>query len=386
MKKIKTKILKKIKILQIFDGLINYKKIKSTIKLVYKQQYINGKNYLGINNFKTLKKTLISFLLHEPQNYEVVNSFLNAKIKIIKENYNFSKISKDDVILVCLIKDDITRLKQIFEYYRNIGIEYFCFIDNNSSDGTLEYLLNQKDTNVYYTDEQYTTKNREGWLNRIYNYIGYNKWILCIDSDELYTYCNMEEHKIKEYIKMLEVNKIKRTRSLLLDMYSKEDLFSDKNSNNFSEINYFDIDGYENVESHRCYFITGGPRKRVFSTKDEILNCTISKYPLFFYEEGDFQGSSHWSFPYNKNRKEICAVLRHYKFMKDDFGKYKQRVINGNYANGSVEYKKYIETIKKKKKINFFCNRTVKYTSSFDLLKINVSQDKLENYFNIQGE
>lgn len=375
----KNNILKKIKCFQIIDGIINFKHIKPILNYINNYELKIEDGYVNINDLN--KKALRYFVFSEPKNAEVTKFFLDSKIKIVNENFSFKEVNENEVILVCLVKDDYKKITQLIPYYRKLGIHYFCFIDNCSSDGTYEYLLNQLDVNLYLTEEKYSTQKREGWMNRIYNYIGYNKWILCIDSDELFTFINQEKNDISKLVKKLNYLDVKRARCLLLDMYSKENLFSENTPNLFEKIKYFDSVGYETVESHRCFFINGGPRKRLFSNDKEILNCTVSKYPLFYFEKGDFQGSSHWSFPYKKNGEELIGVIRHYKFMKDDFSKYKQRVIEKNYSNGSLEYQKYISVVENNKNISFYYSESNEYKNSNDLKKICVSNKNIIDVF-----
>lgn len=384
----KNKLLSKLTFLQYISGIKKLKKVLPIYKLLketYKSQknnlLISRKDCIPIPNMKDYYKDLKKFIMKEPNSCESVKYFLEANIKIIHENYDYNTISKDDIILVCLIKDDISKIKEFITYYSNIGIKHFAFIDNNSKDGTYEFLLKESNINLYKCTDDYSTLKREGWLNRLYSRIGFNKWILCVDSDELFTFIGQEKNNILLFLKKCSKS-YKRVRSLMLDMYSKDNLFSYKEYKSFEkEFCYFDSYGYFEEKEFRTNMIYGGPRARTFSTNENIFKCALSKYPLFLYEKGDFQGSSHWLFPYKKNKDVIMAVLRHYKFTNYDMKKYEERVKKGNYSNNSFEYKKYAEIIENNDDISFYNNKSKKYKNSNDLETIKIGDKKIEKLF-----
>ena len=51
-------------------------------------------------------------------------------------------IKKSQVLLFTTIKDEYIRLPYFLEYYRNLGVGHFLFVDNGSSDEGPDYLKN----------------------------------------------------------------------------------------------------------------------------------------------------------------------------------------------------------------------------------------------------
>jgi hypothetical protein len=377
IKKIKDSIIRKIPILCYISGIkyidVVFRAWKKITNFTKKNQIIT--DTLLLDNYQLLtsyKKILFKFILAEPLHSDVAFEFLNAKIKILKEHTSPIKIDKTEPILLCCVKDDLFRIKHFINHYRKLGFKYFIFLDNMSTDGTKEFLLEQPDTNVYVTDIGYNTNRREGWINRLLVYYGYDRWYLCVDSDEFFVYPNSETTEIQEFIGYCRKNKIKRVRSLLLDMYSNKNIFNKDidEVETLDEYCYFDYNSYINVSSYIMDIVLGGPRGRVFSQKEIPFNCNLTKYPLFYYVKGDFQGCSHYQFPYKYNSNSDClSALLHYKFMKQDLEKYKIYATSENYSSGSIEYKRYIEALEKTGKINFYYDKSAKYTNS-DSLKI----------------
>jgi hypothetical protein len=383
LKIIRDSIIRKLPFLCYLDGLIHHGKRKGFSKKILRvklQTAADGGGYIGFDNkyIKGYLDTLNRFMWAETGHNAVVKAFLEAKISIIKEVFNKDSLNEDDVIVICLIKNDINRIADFLAHYRAMGVTRFAFIDNMSSDGTREFLIAQEDVNVYYTEVPYTTSNREGWMNRIYAYFGQRHWYLCVDSDELFVYMDCENIDIQDFIQEIKAKNLKRVRALMLDMYSKDDMFAyeGKERDSMSDYRYFDKDGYVTVSSYRLDLIHGGPRTRVFSKYNEDFNCTLSKYPLFFYTAGDFQGCSHYQFPYFHNCNTPCySALLHYKFMISDMTKYKERVLAGNYANGSSEYKTYLKAIHGEEKVNFMSETTEKYCGSSSLKQLKLIEE-----------
>ena len=48
-----------------------------------------------------------------------------------------------------VIRDEALRLPYVLDYHRALGVARFFVIDNVSSDGSLEYLLEQPDCHIY---------------------------------------------------------------------------------------------------------------------------------------------------------------------------------------------------------------------------------------------
>lgn len=352
MKKIRDNIIRKVPWLCYLNGLIYLKKIKSINKSLSNIDF--AEKTLEVQNAKDYKKTVRRFCMAEPRCSDVAIEFYLANIEVYIEKYSRNEIEKDEPILICVIKDDIKRVKEFVEHYRKLGIKYFAFVDNDSSDGTREYLCEQPDVNVYLVRDMYTTFRREAWVNRLCAYFGYNHWFVCVDSDELLYFNNCENNSLKELIKKKHS---KRILALLIDMYPKIDILNQNifSSETFANYVFYDKDTYYKVSNYRMEALYGGPRKRIFSAVDSKFNCRLTKYPIFYYEEGDFQGCSHYAYPYKYNYTNVVdVVLLHYKFFESDIVKYKERALKGNYSSGSLEYKVYIDRIERKTPLVFY--------------------------------
>lgn len=370
--RVKDAVIRKIPFLAQLNGLKNVKKtleISKKIKKSYDEYEKNENEITMTGEVKEIfKKSFINFIWAQSKDAEIAFSFLTSIIKPVKANIKIEEIGNKTPILICIVKDDLQRIEMSLNYYRKMGVKNFVYLDNMSTDGTFEYLLKQPDIDLYKCETPYTTQNREAWINRIIAHYGFNHWYLCVDSDELFVYDKMEEINIDEYISKLG-KKNRRVRALLLDMYSKEPIF--KETENIQEYySYFDGDTYKHKSTYKLEAVTGGPRQRVFF-ENSNKKFMLTKYPLFYFIKGDIQCGSHFQYPFSPNCGVPCTTaLLHYKFLKSDLQKYMDRVKLGNYANGSEEYKKYIEIYNKGKNISLYNEKSIKYIDSQSLKKI----------------
>lgn len=292
----------------------------------------------------------------------VVTSFYNSPIEVVKKVPFF----ENEPILICVQKNDSLRIKNFIQYHRALGIRNFAIIDNGSNDGSFEWLKLQQDVFLFKTSAEYSSQNRDGWINRLLAYFGDKKWYIVLDSDELLTYEDCEHRNINELLLFLSKMKISRARAMMLDMYAKTGYFENGDVNSYlEECVYFDINTYTTGPWDYHCILNGGPRKRLFD-----LDVMLTKYPLFYLNQGEVQYQSHALFPLSKNFVSPCyLVIRHYKFLPGDMEKYNRIAKEGNYYNGSIEYKKYIQVMNSSE-LPFFYDASVKYESSASLRSI----------------
>ena len=312
-------------------GLCEYKVVKINKKKIY--------DYYTSNNKDRWFKILLELNKYGKRYSEFIESFLECNIFL---ESSMKKCNKGPVV-ICVVKNDLLRIKMLIKYYRSKGIENFAILDDNSTDGTLEYLVKQEDVTVFHSNKSYTTTIRQVWINKIITIFGLNRWYLIIDSDELFDYPNSEQLSIDDYIKILENNNILCTKSLLLDMFSPNSFYSE-NINNEDDIrkeyclfsNNYSIEG-----TFTDYRIRGGGREKLFLDKDR--SPIVSKYPLLYVCDDTVIINSHYNYPFkNNNPKYPNTVLLHYKFLQSDKKKYEERIRLGNFHNNSIDYKTYL--------------------------------------------
>lgn len=318
---------------------------------------------LPVVNPKSWTRRFRKVLKFNPSLLPMVDAFCRDDLHIVKT----IKIPADALVLICLQKNDLVRIKAFIDHHRSLGIRHYAIIDNGSTDGSREWLMEQPDVFLFATDVPYTSANRDAWINRVLAYFGDNRWYLVLDSDELLAYDDMERRDIGQLIARLEQKHILRCRAMMLDMYATDGYFEIGDRADFlKQCVFFDVDTYTTGTWDYHVALSGGPRKRLFGT-----DATLTKYPLFRLAEGELLYQAHAMFPLRKNLNTPChLVLRHYKFLPGDKQKFESIAREGKYFGGSIEYKNYIKAMSDAKVVHFVDGASAKYEDSASLRSI----------------
>lgn len=338
---IKIKPENRKKILQFGWCLFPNKRIQC-IKFIKKGYKIRNEE-IAIIKPDVWREALIDLSKYNKKFLYLCTNFFTTSIKIEKKSK--IKLEKNDPIVICIVKNDLDRMKIFLSHYRKLGIKKFAILDDKSDDGTYEMLLNQPDVELFSSNLNYSTDVRQVWINRIIAHYGFGKWYLVVDSDELFIYKKCELYNINKLIEEFTEKNIFMTRSLMLDMYPKDDSILKERIEPEQIIKnycYFDKTGYEKLNSLWFDGICGGYRKRRFNNSPYLI-----KMPLVLVSEGMILCNSHYIYPFKLNFGVECnSALLHYKFIPGDVERYEERIKKKNFQGGSHEYIKYIEELK----------------------------------------
>ena len=299
--------------------------------------------------------------------WRVIYSFLFSQIKVIKK----TDIVSDDVpVVVLCVKNDLKKIKMIVSYYRKLGVEKFAVMDNGSVDGTFSWLKQQEDVDLFLSFARYQHLVKEGWINRIVSYYGFNHWYILSDSDELASYIGMEQHSLRDVISFATKNNIKKFKGIMIDMYPNGVIFGN-HDNVIEEYRWMDTDTYIEEEGFagNCIikWYRGGPRERVMG-----CHAGLSKYPLCYFEEGTVSAHPHFHYPFDLLKSTECYLgILHFKFTEEDLEKYSRIArLGAGYSNNGYEYKLYMEHMQKHNNATFMYERSAEFVDSYSLKNI----------------
>ena len=102
----------------------------------------------------------------------------------------------------------------------------FFFVDNDSSDGTVDFFLNQPDVHLWHTkssfrDSAFGTR----WLVFLLNSFVADSWALILDAEELLVYPEFENAELAFVCDFLDRRELRVLPTLLLDMYSDRPIY-----------------------------------------------------------------------------------------------------------------------------------------------------------------
>lgn len=329
---------------------------------------------LEIHEFDRWVMAFRQYLQVEPRNLPIFQSFLTCQLELVQTRQQAAKDPHTPTapIALCVAKNDLRRLQMVVEHHRQLGVEHFVVLDNDSTDGSRDWLIQQPDIDIYLVRQKFQSLIKYGWINRLIAHYGLNCWYLYLDSDELLVYPGCEQVGLRQMPQILEHKQQDRLAALMLDMYSAKTLYSptDPEQPLQDQYNFFDSQSYDLTLGKRGPIIKGGPRKRVFSEKSEDSPLLI-KYPLFKALPGTIFESAHYLYPYQATQRIEAAIL-HYKFLDSDLKRHEQIAREGNFQGGSREYKRYLSTYRDQQNLTFIGEGSVRYENSNSLHQVSL--------------
>src|SRR5919107_5428985 len=93
----------------------------------------------------------------------------------------------DELVVVCNVRDGRPYVRSFVEHYTSMGVKHIVFLDNGSTDGTVEALQHYDNVTVLRTElsfRSYQYPMKQYLIERF----GWGRWSLYVDIDELFDY------------------------------------------------------------------------------------------------------------------------------------------------------------------------------------------------------
>ncbi|MGH1369962.1 MAG: glycosyltransferase family 2 protein [Maritimibacter sp.] len=264
-------------------------------------------------------------------------------------------IKPSDIIVFCTLRNEKVRLPFFLRYYRNLGVNHFIFVDNDSDDGSRQYLREQEDVSLWRTNGSYK-RSRFGmdWLNWLMRRYGHGHWCLTVDPDEFLVYPFCDTRSLRALTDWLDASSIKSFGSMLLDMYPKGPIDAQPYSagqDPFEIANWFDSGNYV-IEKNKVFgnlWIQGGPRARAFFPDNPERAPALNKIPLVKWNRNyTYVSSTHTLLPRGLNLiydewggEKASGCLLHAKFLDTFTEKAAEELERNQHYAASHEYKAY---------------------------------------------
>ncbi len=238
-------------------------------------------------------------------------------------------IKPKDILLFTVVRNEMPRLAYFLKYYRNLGVSKFVFVDNDSDDGSGEYLEAQPDVSIWRTDGSYK-RSRFGvdWLNYLLGKYGAGHWTLVVDVDEFFVFPHCDTRNLNALTDWLDASSVKSFGAILLDMYSQRPVEKTPyrpGTDPIKKLEYFDAGNYT-MSRNKKYgnlWVQGGPRQRIFFEDDPERAPALNKIPLVKWQKGFvYVSSTHNLLPRGLNLvydewggEKASGCLLHAKFL-----------------------------------------------------------------------
>jgi hypothetical protein len=318
---------------------------------------------------------------------------------------------RDEIRLFCALRDEALRMPYFLYYYRRLGVNRFFMVNNNSVDGSEEFLLQQSDCHVFYTDASFgASRTGVAWVNSLLDAYGEERWNVVADADELLVYPSCEEAGLQEFCAWLDRSGYEGVFTLLLDMYSKlpiKDVAYRQGEDFCGTCPYYDRDyhlvprigipglrpafpPFEHIGGPRLRLCFAGqntaavwPRLRV-KLLHRLLNLAHSngllknvkapepatqafKVPLVKWQRGYAYITNHRLNPIKL--APVTGALLHFKYFQDFGKRVNDALATGEHFGNSSEYKRYAKLLAANPKLSLFYEGSVAYHESADLVR-----------------
>src|SRR5215211_5369327 len=297
-------------------------------------------------------------------------------------------IEPDELVVLCVARDGRPYVRSFVEHYASMGVKHMVFLDNGSTDGTVEAL--QKYDNVTVFRTRLPFRNYQLYMRRyLIHRFGAGRWSLTVDMDELFDYPYSDVVDLSSLLRYLNNGGYTAVVAQMLDMFPEKPLMSVAGD----EGELADSEDEPLKELHRFYDISGVRVQEYFPlgsnnnvlTNEEIKwfrdgikttlfghRAMLSKHPLVFFDGKitPVDGTMHRTS--NAHVADLSCVLFHYKLLDRLYEQALRAVSEKNYPNRHEKYEKYVNTLEKNPELQ------IKRETAREIKSVN---DLVENQF-----
>lgn len=297
--------------------------------------------------------------------------------------YDSHRIDLHPDVISCFagIRDEFARLPDFLRHYRALGVKSFFFMDNGSTDGTREYLMEQEDCHCFNVEGSHFANNvaPPNWTHSLLNVYGHNRWCVVVDIDELLVYPHVETVSLDRLCVHLQSEGSDALVAHMIDMYSSGRLLDARFSPELGQLKsapYFDAAPgrrQRNYNSQPSVQMFGGVRERIFwhgRFKKMVPPC-LTKIPLIRWWRGRrYLVAQHLVDSARTSRIE--GGLLHFKFL-DGF---KQKNELSLVENSKVQEKgleeriAYSEILRQRPDLSLHYQGSVAYRDTMQLVQL----------------
>ena len=297
-------------------------------------------------------------------------------------------LEPDELVVLCVVRDGRPYVRSFIEHYASMGVKHMIFLDNGSTDGTVETL--QKYDNVTVLQTRLPFRNYQLYMRRyLIRRFGKDRWSLTVDMDELFDYPYSDVVGLGSLLRYLNNGGYTAVVAQMLDMFPEKPLTSvvgdegnlvDSEDEPLKELHtFYDISGVR-VQEH---FPVGGNNNVL--TNEEIKwfrdgiktslfghRAMLSKHPLIFFDGKIIPVDGTMHRVSNARVADFSCVLFHFKLLDRLYEQALRAVAEKNYPNRHEKYEKYVDALEKNPELR------IKRETAREIKSVN---DLVENQF-----
>lgn len=269
----------------------------------------------------------------------------------VKHIHGPAEISYDlnELLVISVVRNGELYINSFMDHYRAMGVKHFVFLDNGSTDDTLEMLCALDGVTVLQTDAPYN-KYENAMKRYLAEGFSHRRWNLCADIDELFDYPFSSTLSLADFLGYLNHNNYTAVVAQMLDMFSDVTLNNLKSQPDDllgEKYVYYDISSIDKEEylwSERSNpaikMHWGGIRKMVFGTINGLTKAAL------VLMDGRVRPFITWHHPKGARMADISCLLRHYPFVSSFQAKVEDAARTGRYGmRVTDEYRMYAKRL-----------------------------------------
>jgi hypothetical protein len=287
----------------------------------------------------------------------------------------------DELIVLCLVRDGRPYVRSFVEHYSSMGVKHLVFLDNGSTDGTVDALKGYDSVTVLRTGLSF--REHELSMRRyLAERFGRERWSLLVDIDELFDYPYSDIIGLDSLLRYLNSKSYTAVVAQMLDMFAQKPL-SDrpgKMDEPLKELHrFYDISNLRRkriTEHPRCppdntygsdkiATFSGGVRLTVFG-----VNTFLTKHPLVFLDGKlkPVRPGPHWHS--NARVADFTGVLLHYNFLDEHLHKQAAKAVREEHRTekGTIRYKQVLEVLENDSRLSIKTDTSKELKSVNDLV------------------
>jgi glycosyltransferase involved in cell wall biosynthesis len=250
--------------------------------------------------------------------------------------------SSNDVVLICVVRNGERYIESFIRHYRGLGIRHMVFLDNGSTDGTIQRLQQYPDVTLLQCNRRY-----DQYENAMKTYLASRfckeRWALCVDIDEFWDYPFSDLVPLPELIRYLQAQRFTAVIGQMLDMFADAPLSQELTTQEqpiSDRYPFYDISsvskstyphGDTSIPLHR-----GGIRYALFGTYNGLTKVVLFKM------SSPLRPFVSWHHVRGGRIADFSTVLKHYPFTGQFRSKVEDAVRTGRYgAAVTNEYRGY---------------------------------------------
>jgi hypothetical protein len=265
-------------------------------------------------------------------------------------------LSSHEAVVTCVVRNGAFYIEEFIKHYSEMGFRHVFFLDNGSSDQTIEIAKRHSNVTVYKSDlpvGAYQDLMKKCLARKATE----GGWCLDADIDEFFDYPFSSTVTLSEFLDYLNQRRYTAVLTQMLDMFPEKPLSvvaQEAQGSLKTTYNYYDISDVTKTMYGNCEFaarygssnilpnipvliMSGGIRRTICGNE-----CMLTKHSLFVQGEG-LELFPHVHFVNHARLADVSCLMLHYKLTSEALATALQNRQNFSYfARGYDDFINFI--------------------------------------------